>query len=282
MSWEKILKRVRGNESTEAGMYKRLCRRWIQNYFSKNWEKRKVFWEKFDNGEISIEEFVKLLKKASLYIPEEEREEYKSKFTNGTLTDEEMNYILKYAIPDMFFVNDMITSVGGNPQLRKDYNHAMGLLMNERKATEMVLTEFWNAPEYEELVNNGHTDSQIWRIFMDAAVRRGVFPCFCDPADGKYKLLDLNAYVYILQRRNQSIATEVVNKARDYQRISGMFPTVHDLLPATDGEVERLRPFETLKLNPPQYTCPFCNEVFTDERFYKRHLVYEHGAKEKN
>lgn len=86
--------------------------------------------------------------------------------------------------------------------------------------------------------------------------------------------------LYISTRNNQDIATEIVNKTEDYQKISGMFPTVKELLPVTNGGLERLRPFETLKLNPPQYICPFYNEVFTEERFYKRHLVFEHEARE--
>lgn len=57
-----------------------------------------------------------------------------------------------------------------------------------------------------------------------------------------------------------------------------MFPSVNDLLPATDGEVERLRPFDVLKLNPPRHTCPLCQQVFKDEKFLKRHLVYKHKA----
>jgi transposase-like protein len=45
-----------------------------------------------------------------------------------------------------------------------------------------------------------------------------------------------------------------------------------------DGEIEQLRPFDKLKLQPPQYVCPLCERTFKDEVTYKKHLVYEHKA----
>lgn len=276
MTWNSILKKYRTGRGM-AGIYKRACRRWIQGFFRQNWGKRKIYFEKFVNKELSQEEFEELLKKTEGNIPEEEIEinDYKKKFISNTLSEDEMNFILKNAIPDMFFINDMITGIGGNPELKLDYNRAMQFIMKERKLTEIILRVFWKAPEYEHLVNNGHTENEIWQKFMNASVSRGVFPLFCDPYDGRYKLLDMYDYIYILQRRTKSIASEVLTKAEDFKSISGMFPSVKDLLPATDGEVERLKSFETLKLNPPQFICPFCHETFDNEELLKQHIANE-------
>ena len=54
---------------------------------------------------------------------------------------------------------------------------------------------------------------------------------------------------------------------------------VKDLLPAMNGEVKQVQPFETLKLNPPRHECPFCNEIFEDQDAYMSHLQHYHGAK---
>lgn len=283
MTWISSLRKFRGRETGEAGLYRRTCRNWIYQNFRGNFEKRTEFFEKRYNNQLTIEDFKQLLSDASLYIAKEERDQFLLRFISGDLTDDEFNHVLKYAIPDMFYMNEMIIGVEGNPELKTDYNRAVNMLMTERKTTENVLRHFWHSPEYEEYKNNGHTEEELWQTFMDAAKSYGVYPLYCDiQGDGKYKLLDMKGYILILERRMRSIASEVTKKAKDFVAISEMFPTIKDQLPSIDGEVARLRPFDILypKLQPPKNVCPMCGHAFKDENFLKRHLRYEHKAKD--
>ena len=280
MSWVSKLKKFRGRETGRAGLFRRICRNWIYQKFKDNEEKRVAFFEKYHNGQLIIDEFKRLLSDASQYIPKEERDNFLKHFITGELTEDELDYVLKYTIPDMFYLHDMVTEIGGNPDLRIDYSRAITMLMNERKTTEEILKYFWNSPEYQEIKNNGHTEGELWQTFMDAAISYQVYPLYCDALDGKYKLLDMKGYMYILEKRMRSIASEVTKKAKEFVAIGEMFPTIKDQLPTMDGEIEQLRPFDTLKLQPPKNVCPLCGHIFKDEKFLKRHLVYQHRAKD--
>lgn len=283
MSWISKLRKFRGRETGRAGLFRRICRNWIYQKFKDNEEKRISFFEKYHDGQLTINEFKQLLSDASQYIPKEERDNFLKHFTTGELTEDELDYVLKYAIPDMFYLDEMVIGVGGDPRLRMDYSRAMTMLMNERKTTKEVLKYFWNSPQYQEHKDNGYTEDELWQVFMDAAKSYQVYPLYCDiQGDGKYKLLDMKGYMYILEKRIRSIASEVTKKAKEFIAIGEMFPKIKDQLPTIDGEIAELRPFDTLVgLQPPKHACPLCERTFPDEEMYKRHLIYEHKAKTK-
>lgn len=274
-TWKGIKRKFHGRSGLFAGH----MREWIRTFFKGNEKKREEVKERYFSGAITNAEFENLLSNANRYIPAEELTNFQRKYLEKTLTEAEVDYLLKYAIPDVFLLKQVMGDLGIDYNDRHDYTKAILFFKKERELTQYALDIFWDSEEYQRYASEGYNDEDLWRMFMYAAFKSEVYPLWADPADEhRYKMLELPDYIYLLTMRRKALHKEALRRTEEVMAIEPKISILSMLRPL-DGRGEELRPYETLKLNPPKYECPLCHKVYISNEKLAEHLERIHGAK---
>jgi hypothetical protein len=293
MGWKKELKKIRRWQTQNI----RNINRWITLFYREQKNKQEQHFMKLIEGQLEKEYFLELLdtNDAIRNFTKDERDYYKANFEK--VTESDISNILKKVFPREFTIQSLIESM-----YQKDKNSFTPSEWNEIYSTAIryfsrergynvrhLLEAFWNDEVYQNYVNNGHTDSELFDKFIDTCSEYQVYPIYCDNVDGYYKLLDLEHYVQLLKQRTFAIASEIKRRSEEVKAIQAKGIDLQ--LPSVDGEFSKRitsgdNPYETLKfpLPPPKekeiFICPFetCKRKFTTKSGLQRHLIHKHKA----
>lgn len=172
-----------------------------------------------------------------------------------------------------FTLDEFMENSGLDLANTKDYHAAIRFLMEQRKKTSLVTDAFFSAPEYQHYVNDGLTNDQLFDKMMEAAVTWEVYPVMSAAAvnpgseDG-YRLLTLDDFIALKERRMNSIVNEVQDFVPMYLKLTQRFPELASrysapALPEFDG---------TLRI-----TCDKCGATFRSQNYLVQHYLKRHS-----
>jgi hypothetical protein len=177
----------------------------------------------------------------------------------------------------LFTFAEMMKGAGLNPQDASDCQCARSFLQSNRDVLMLFADFFWSKPEYQQYLNNGHSDDEIFGLMCEAMVNNSIFPVWSDRYDpGKFwKLMDLDAYIWLRENRGRAIASEVGTKAIELLSMRQKLPSIADRyeLPQLprDGVFISLPSGERVQ-------CPVkaCGERFLNLQQWMRHCMQKH------
>jgi len=190
---------------------------------------------------------------------------------NDGRTDQAQYDQIKNSLP--FTLQRAMTACGMDFYLRNDYSKAWSFFAQERSTLETALHLFVTSQRYADLVRAGATDNVLFYEFMISALQNDVYPLFADRDDGnRYKVLERPDYLYLLQLRTKSIASEVNRRSSELVALDPHF--------ALSGALQRpaLRDGTMFQLPPPsQRECPYgCGQLFPDNTSLAQHINANH------
>jgi len=177
----------------------------------------------------------------------------------------------------LFTFAEMMTGAGLNPKDASDCQCARSFLQGNRDVLLLFADFFWGRPEYQQYLSDGHSDDEVFHLMCNAMLQYSVYPVWSDRYDPNklWKLMDLDAYIWLRENRGRAIAHEVGTKAIELQSIRQKFPSIADRyeipqLPR-DGVFISLPPGERVQ-------CPVrgCGERFLDLQQWMRHCMQKH------
>ena len=117
----------------------------------------------------------------------------------------------------------------------KNYHKVHAFLSKQRKLMITIMDKFIKTGEYETYLQDGLTEDEIFQRYMDFLLSWEVIPLHSDIDDGwKYKLLDLNSWMEMVDSRIRRIGSEFEEKIKTLR-------TAHYMLPNSAGiELESL------------------------------------------
>jgi len=115
----------------------------------------------------------------------------------------------------------------------KNYHKLHAFFSKHRKIMLQLMDKFIQSGEYEKYIQNGLSENEIFQRYMDFLLSWEVVPLHSDSEDGwKYKLLDLDSWMEMLNSRIRRIGTEFENKI-------DILRTAHNILPNSTEHVKQ-------------------------------------------
>jgi len=93
----------------------------------------------------------------------------------------------------------------------RNYQRFHAFLVRHRKMTDKKFVELVNSGWFEEYLNNGYSEEEIYHKFIDCCISYEIIPLWCD-VDGNYKIIDLHSFLLIKKERIKSASAEIANK----------------------------------------------------------------------
>jgi len=154
-----------------------------------------------------------------------------------------------------------------------DYLCAMAFLGNQRAKTDIVVDIFFGSTDYQKYVQRGLNDEQMFNRMMVAAVSNDIFPvrseaALAPGATEGYRLMSLDDFAAIKQRRAESIVSELREFVPTLMKLAEKFPELGvayeaPALPPLDGAVKQ--------------TCEECGATFTSQKHLVDHYSKKHA-----
>lgn len=290
------IKKCRRGEHLSHRKYRRWLRFFVQEKFSLIEE----YLIKFAEGALTRADLERLFREenAIRLIGETNCGEYLRKFDAGQLSEDDMERILDNVYAVHFTINQIIEGATGivrvdctYDEFKREYGSAHAFLSKDRRLLEHLIYVFLTPEEIQSRREQGWTDKQIIKEFVDVCFSENLYPCVNDNpiifgkgADGYYKPLTLSSWTKMLTVRIRGIANEIERSGREVMALEsrGIDPG----LPSADGRLERALlsgqdPYRKIGLPMPKIPCPFpeCTHSFDSEEMLRVHLVHQHKAK---
>jgi len=108
-----------------------------------------------------------------------------------------------------------------------DYGLIQQFFVNHRKYAMNMFKHLIDSGWFERYLNNGHSEAEIYQSFIDKCINEQppIIPLYCD-IDSKYKLIDLNSFLLMLESRLKATGKEMTRKFK-------YFKNTYDVLPKT-------------------------------------------------
>ena len=125
----------------------------------------------------------------------------------------------------------------------KNYQKFHVYLIKQRNQTMEKMEELITFGYFEEYLNNGHSEEEIYNKFIDTCLSYEIIPLYGD-SDKKYYLADLDSFIRIIKTRLKANKSEMTNKF-------GMIKTSKNILPETiNNEFAKLNQKQNLDFLP--------------------------------
>jgi len=160
----------------------------------------------------------------------------------------------------------------------RDYHKAISYFMKQRKAIETAMVIFWKSEGYKMCQELNMSEDAIFLKLIETAVSWQVYPMWSDPEDEehKYKLFDLDSYLFLKKQRAKAIVTEIKRKSEGLLKAGRLFPKAigeRYEKPQLEGDGV------FLELPPPErVNCPYddCDAVFVNNEKLVEHIERKH------
>jgi hypothetical protein len=278
----------------------RKYRRWMRFFVQEKFAHIEEYLLKFAEGSLTRADLETLFQEpnAQRLIGNENCAEYLKKIDDGKLSEDDVEKILDNVYAVHFTINQLIEgSTGINrtdstfDEFRKEYGRASAFLSKDRRLLEHLIYVFLTPEEIQSRREQGWTDKQVIKEFVDVCFTENLYPCINDNpivfgkgADGYYKPLSLSSWTKTLMMRIRGIATEIERSGREVMALESR--GINPGLPNADGRLEQALeagedPYRRIGLPMPKMPCPFpdCSHVFDSEEKLRVHLVHTHKAK---
>jgi len=125
----------------------------------------------------------------------------------------------------------------------RDYAIIQQFLMHHRKYSMKMFEYLIASGWFNAYKNNGHSEVEIYQGFIDKCINESppIIPLYCD-IDDKYKLIDLNSFLMMLESRLKASGKELTRKFK-------YFKNTYDVLPdAVGSELDSLTSSDDFKM----------------------------------
>jgi hypothetical protein len=178
-----------------------------------------------------------------------------------------------------FTLREIMEGHGMNYESWRDYQKAIGYFMKQRKFIENVLVVFWNSDQYKQCVEEDWSEDDIFETLISNAINYDIYPMWADPQDeNKYKLFDLNTYLYLKRQRGAAVVSEIDQKSRELSLARRLLPKAllerYDK-PKLKGDGAFIELPEHASVSG-RVHCPFCKMIFVSDDKLIDHLHRKH------
>jgi len=105
----------------------------------------------------------------------------------------------------------------------KNYQRFHAFLVRHRKMTDMKFVELVDSGWFENYLNDGHSDEEIYHHFIDTCLSWEIVPLYCD-VDGKYKIIDLPSFLDMKKQRIKATCKEIKTKFESFENTMKVLP----------------------------------------------------------
>jgi len=171
-----------------------------------------------------------------------------------------------------FTLDELLEDCDMNRENTKDYTCAMAFLKNQRAKTDKAADAFFGSPEYQEYLQQGLPDRQMFDQMMKAALSYEIYPvrseaAFAPGATEGYRLMNLDDFAALKQRRTESMAKEFKKFVPTLLKLVQKYPELGTAyqppaLPKLNGAV--------------RLTCEECGATFTSQKHLVDHYSKKH------
>lgn len=171
-----------------------------------------------------------------------------------------------------FKVEEMLIGCGLDPDLRQHYAAAMRFLQIQRKKFALAMLTFFVSEEYQQYINDGLSEEELFQMLVEAAVSWNVFPVWSDKdEDRNYKLYDMASYVHLKERRAGAICSEIERTSAELDFAFKKFPS----LPGRYGK-PKLATDGTMIALPNRVQCELCGKHYGGQSQLVNHYIGDH------
>jgi len=118
----------------------------------------------------------------------------------------------------------------------KNYQKFHSYLIKQRNQTMNKMEELITHGYFEEYLNNGHTEEEIYNRFIDTCLSYEIIPLYSD-SDKKYYLADLNSFIDIIHTRLKANKSEITHKFDMIKTSKNILPeTIKNEFPKLDNK----------------------------------------------